>query len=659
MFKNKLLSISKDGNYLSICNSEGVLRLWDTNSNILEHEFHPSEYLSSEITCSKLSSSVIEKNFKGTKKKSNTIISHILIALGTIEGSILVYSPYKQEVVAKFIHSSSSSVTDLSWKSGSKLVSIGDNKKLIIWNLENNKKKICDIDINECKTLCVLRENLFIVGTYSLQYLFYDKEEKCSNKSLTIPGHKSTITQLVPVFVNKEKDARFFLSAADGDRYVYAWSSDSDMKQAIASFMVNDIVKTISCITLEESSIAVAVTTQKGYLRIFRHHINGTKNKKPIQCEKSLRIQNATQKDSFLTILCAHFLSKLSSLMQKKETVISREDPSIFTKNKESNLVKNVTPHVSSKSVTLMPTQMTPIELKEVSKKRKKGAGAEESLPMEERLDALSLTQSMPGAPDSRPLDNYVHLLIQALRSKDTSLMNSILVKGEDEEIINNTVRRLPVEYVVPFLQFLQEVITNKALKNLACINWIRSVLFHHMSYLISVPEKEELLQPFHSIFEARKTCYFAVSRLHSRMSLLLTQVKNRHENTTQSVELQTEPLYKYKEDLSDDEDLRIDMGGGGPSESEDIWDDWTEDEEEEEEENSEESVKKKKGKVATKRKHSNEDDHVSLTDSDSSDEDEQKEDDDKDDDDTEEEQSDGDADDDDDDEIQSLSDED
>ncbi|RXG56242.1 WD repeat-containing protein 43 [Armadillidium vulgare] len=173
-----------------------------------------------------------------------------------------------------------------------------------------------------------------------------------------------------------------------------------------------------------------------------------------------------------------------------------------------------------------------------------------------------------------------------ALRSKDTSLMNSILVKGEDEEIINNTVRRLPVEYVVPFLQFLQEVITNKALKNLACINWIRSVLFHHMSYLISVPEKEELLQPFHSIFEARKTCYFAVSRLHSRMSLLLTQVKNRHENTTQSVELQTEPLYKYKEDLSDDEDLRIDMGGGGPSESEDIWDDWTEDEEEEEEEN-------------------------------------------------------------------------
>ncbi|RXG52909.1 hypothetical protein Avbf_16423 [Armadillidium vulgare] len=42
--------------------------------------------------------------------------------------------------------------------------------------------------------------------------------------------------------------------------------------------------------------------------------------------------------------------------------------------------------------------------------------------------------------------------------------------------------------------------------------------------------------------------------------------------------------LYKYKEDLSDDEDLRIDMGGGGPSESEDIWDDWRKTREEEEE---------------------------------------------------------------------------
>lgn len=57
------------------------------------------------------------------------------------------------------------------------------------------------------------------------------------------------------------------------------------------------------------------------------------------------------------------------------------------------------------------------------------------------------------------------------------------------------------------------------------------------MSHLSSVPEKESLLGPFNDAFRARTSTLLAVTKLHSRISLLLTHVKSRHENATLSSE--------------------------------------------------------------------------------------------------------------------------
>lgn len=118
-----------------------------------------------------------------------------------------------------------------------------------------------------------------------------------------------------------------------------------------------------------------------------------------------------------------------------------------LTKSKQPLVDKNVeyqTPYTSS---TLKQS------------KRKTGDISAE-VPMEQRLENLTLNQLDSGVPKQ---DNLAQLLVQGLHSKDNTILQSVLCK-RDENVVKNTIKRLPMQVIIPLLAELTALIQGKTL---------------------------------------------------------------------------------------------------------------------------------------------------------------------------------------------------
>ncbi|XP_026680828.1 WD repeat-containing protein 43 [Diaphorina citri] len=89
------------------------------------------------------------------------------------------------------------------------------------------------------------------------------------------------------------------------------------------------------------------------------------------------------------------------------------------------------------------------------SLKRKPNAPSE--LIMEDRLKNLILEKPEQAGIGSLQSDGLTQLLIQGLNSKDKTILDTVLLNRKDS-VIENTVRRLPPQYLTPLLQ---EVVKN------------------------------------------------------------------------------------------------------------------------------------------------------------------------------------------------------
>ncbi len=74
---------------------------------------------------------------------------------------------------------------------------------------------------------------------------------------------------------------------------------------------------------------------------------------------------------------------------------------------------------------------------------------------MLDRLQLLSRSSSSEVATTPPRTDSLVQLLLQGLHNRDEKILMSVLNRAE-QEVIDKTVRKLPVEGVVPLIQELQ-----------------------------------------------------------------------------------------------------------------------------------------------------------------------------------------------------------
>lgn len=75
-------------------------------------------------------------------------------------------------------------------------------------------------------------------------------------------------------------------------------------------------------------------------------------------------------------------------------------------------------------------------------------------------------------------------LLSQALRNKDDKALNSLVARTKEAVVIYKTVKELPVDDVLPFLQYVEEQIQEGKLEKYVLNLITKQVLF--LKYLLS-----------------------------------------------------------------------------------------------------------------------------------------------------------------------------
>nr|CAD7458366.1 unnamed protein product [Timema tahoe] len=216
------------------------------------------------------------------------------------------------------------------------------------------------------------------------------------------------------------------------------------------------------------------------------------------------------------------------------------------------------------------------------SNKRVREPGLTE-VAMEERLDNLSLDQfsydSTRGPP--KP-DNLVQLLLQGLKSKDPLILHSVLLR-KDEQLIFNTVSRLPLKTVAPLLTELCTLLRSKSQKNHMAVPWLKAMLAVHAGQLLSNPELSQMLAPLLSLIEARLGQLTPLMRLRGRLELLVGQIgtiadSNELQDSLLVYREQGEEYTRQVSGSSDEDDLMETLGG---SDNEDSSSRWSEEDEE------------------------------------------------------------------------------
>ncbi|XP_064114871.1 WD repeat-containing protein 43-like [Macrobrachium nipponense] len=573
MTKSKLVSFTPDGGKLAHSGPDGVLRIWDTTSGALEHEYQPAEHLKATTSC-------IRYSPKAGKKKD----SHSLLAMGTLAGTILLYSPEESEVKATFEHSSHQAVMDVAWFSSDRLVSLGRDNTIIIWDIETGKKDVFD-KVCEGTAICLFGKKMVAIGNRKIQVVVRQDSGKVKVKN-NFTGHLSPVTQLLKIRMKEKTGGQYFLSSSLDDRFIYAWSTSSSSDSPLCSFMVNDTVTNMAVGELSNNTVALSATTQKGALVLFTHHLNGNKGGKAVKSTGSLQICSMSDnKKSVIPIVASHFCNDSESsiiIVYNRSSIFTFERVSLEkivgeqefiraepSSGKGLSLLKTLTPTVPDDATLIGPLQSAPVQKGKAKRKR----GDEDnvaSLPMEERLNVLALDTSGTQGTSFSGTDDFAQLLLQGLHSKDQNILRNVFDRG-DLKSINKTVRRLPVQAVVPLLEQLAVAIMGKGHKNANHVKWVRSVLYHHMSHLSTVPDRQELMQPFFNISAARMSTFSQVTQLHARLDLILTHVAARQQEVKQK-DTEPEALLVYRDESSDEDDM-LGYTMIGVSESEDNWD--------------------------------------------------------------------------------------
>ncbi|XP_018566878.1 WD repeat-containing protein 43 [Anoplophora glabripennis] len=566
------LQFSKDGKYFAYISTDGKLKIWDTISNNFEQEFTPDYHLTSPCTCLHFLPSNSDSNTGASpkKKKRRESNSNLCpnIVLGSTSGLLLVYSIANANLECTINSQTSQSINCLSTIDSS-IVYSGADQDVFIWNLQKQKllKKWKGGNEKISSVLAIPDSNQILTASKNVKLWDVDTKEVLQ----VFTGHSSDVIFLQ--YINpRESEGAYFISGSKGDRLLSCWSlsSNGSSKNAVASFLMEDIVQNVSVNIARNGSTNLAATVRSGVVHIYRHTLNGKCNK-PFKPKTTLQVVSDTgQSNEVVTpiriigaiyrddeTLCLGYGTEILLTFEnveisayKKVQCLVRKDPRTVSISKEDQTLKTRTPVVNDSVQYLTPLTSS------VATTKRKSEGTME-IPMEKRLENLTLNKSdlVKGVPK---VDNLSQLLIQGLHSKDQDILRTVLYR-KDDSVIRNTVKRLPVSALIPLIQELTQLLKGKTLASQIGSLWLKHVLQVHGSILMSNPELQELLAPMIGSIENRLTLLTPLHRLKGRLGLLISQVSSSSDSAVQGFNENEEPLLIFDDkdsSESDEEDL-------------------------------------------------------------------------------------------------------
>jgi len=398
----------------------------------------------------------------------------------------------------------------------------------------------------------------------------WDMSSKKVIKKVT--GHANPVTRMEIV-------GNISYSCSESERVVSMWSLEGKETSSVKTLGVNDEVTDLTTHVAADSTVTLAVVSSGGLVSILPGQTSSASSQ-----AKTIRVTSARGVARMVTAARIHLdtitiaygegldmvMEQLDMETMEQDTCLVRE--SIVTKpGKTGSVTDLVTPRTDGQVVFLAPGS----SLGRGQGKRKSNKEDEDSLPVEERVSLLS-TQPSTTAGAAPRTDTMAQLLAQGLHSNDTRILDSVLDRA-DLELIDNTVKRIPAEAVVPLVSVLQKYIKGRGMVNASHAKWLKAVLTIHTGYLVSVPDCQDLLSPVYALLETRTQHYNQVLQLRGKLELLTRQAMDRQGDTV--VDTEKQALLVYQDESSDElEDVIDDLLVPG-SDTDDDWEEKEDDE--------------------------------------------------------------------------------
>lgn len=180
--------------------------------------------------------------------------------------------------------------------------------------------------------------------------------------------------------------------------------------------------------------------------------------------------------------------------------------------------------------------------------------------PEARRLDGQSSSGHLLRLTKSERGFSLSQILAQALQNSDKHMLETALCvsSAQHAEVLQTSLLRLPQPSIIPLLEALTTRIAQNPKRTAPLLPWLRALLTCHASYLATIPTATKLLAPLQQAAEERVASLPALSRLHGRLELLMSQAQLRKkrelEMATAGQAMNEEPLTVYDESETESE---------------------------------------------------------------------------------------------------------
>eukprot|EP01125_Pyxidicula_operculata_P017442 TRINITY_DN610_c1_g1_i4.p2 TRINITY_DN610_c1_g1~~TRINITY_DN610_c1_g1_i4.p2 ORF type:complete len:650 (-),score=215.59 TRINITY_DN610_c1_g1_i4:422-2371(-) len=148
---------------------------------------------------------------------------------------------------------------------------------------------------------------------------------------------------------------------------------------------------------------------------------------------------------------------------------------------------------------------------------------------------------ALPAEPQDK-LDTVEKVLVQALRSRDDDLLDSV-IKNSSTEVVKKTVENLEPAFTLQFIQALTRRFEEDPAKAAGSVRWIQECIQRNAAYLAGLNKLPPFLNKFYRLLNARVTYLPDLIQLEGRLSLVLSQIEASNVNITNKVVLNPENI--------------------------------------------------------------------------------------------------------------------
>ncbi|KAG0937762.1 hypothetical protein G6F57_008970 [Rhizopus arrhizus] len=572
------------------------LRIFNVRSGTVSNDYSTKE--KERVTCltwgdikdnSDLQANTVQA-FK--KKKSGTAPLSKAIALGMQSGSISLYSLSHGIVIKRLENAHTTPISDfVMTKDGSRGYSVAEDNYIVEWDIEEAKEvSKWKADAKNVRKLKLSHDETKL-ATAGHTITLWDLTTHTVIKKFT--GHASMVKELA---FSPQDD--LLVSSAEDDRYINVWDAQTTNTNTnnVAALTVENNVSHIDFSTTEPAVLAV---TDEGLVGVWENpslvtpQVTGHKRKMMRSMTKepdaNVKIVSTAEENKLIPILAAQFVTdnggksimtaRGSSIKPSFEVVkyVNEEtgailrDIELFRQPVTNYLIDSASIAVNNlrttkktydeSTVTVIGNSDFVVKAPTMAENHEENVEAEQTI--EQKLLSLDVADTNEQKHKKNKKKTVVTpaagslqtVLVQALHSNDTSLLEACL-QFTKRDVIENTIRRLPTEYLIPLLLDLITRFQEKPGRAPALLIWIQSILLIHTAYLMTVPNLVGKLSNFYQALDTRLGVFPKLLALRGRLDVVQSQVNVKSYSNINDKELERAQVaeHVYVEEDSDDE---------------------------------------------------------------------------------------------------------